>query len=384
VAVVQEIDEARSQWIPSLWEIPLDGGSPDKLINSPYGQTSPVFLPDNSLIYVSAQPWPEGGSAGEPALWLLTEGGQARPLAGRAGGLTAPLVARDSGAMIAVGQRLSRLTADNDAVRRAVRRGRRVSAVIHSWMPVRDPFRDHDIEYPQLLFSEPSGAGPLWRDLAPDGDKAMVKLNPLSLTERSISAGGDRVVVMWGTPRPCGAFPYSIALIETATGKRTAIAAGSDLQYTSPQIAPDGRRVAAMAIAEGTFDTPVGYGLHVFDVSEPGAIGAPAEVSLGDLYPVEWAWAPSSDVLYVSATCMAAGRSWRSIRSPAMCCGGSPATRSTPSLPPRPTGSRSTRSDRRPTRPPLRCGSMSPRPTSARPSSAIPRRSRRYRDGWRK
>jgi dipeptidyl aminopeptidase/acylaminoacyl peptidase len=308
VAVVQEINEARSQWIPSLWEIPLDGGSPYRLTGSPNGETSPspfgggspAFLPDNSLVYASAQPWPVGDSAGEPALWLLPPGGQPQPLARRPGGLTAPLVARDSGVMIAIGQRLAGSTAENDPARRAVRRDRRVSAVVHTWMPVRDPWRDHDIEYPQLLLRAPSDAGARWLDIAPDAGKAMVKLNPLTLTERSISASGDRVVVMWGTPQPRGAFPYSIALIETATGKRTAIAPGSDLLYTSPQIAPDGRRVAAMAIAEGTFDTPVGYALHVFDVSEPGAIGAPAEVSLGDLYPVEWAWSPSSDVLYVS------------------------------------------------------------------------------------
>jgi hypothetical protein len=79
VAVVQEINEARSQWVPSLWEIPLDGGRPYRLTGSPNGETStspfgggsPVFLPDNSLVYASAQPWPDGDSAGEPALWLL-------------------------------------------------------------------------------------------------------------------------------------------------------------------------------------------------------------------------------------------------------------------------------------------------------------------------
>jgi hypothetical protein len=46
----------------------------------------------------------------------------------------------------------------------------------------------------------------------------MIKVNPLTQNERSISASGGRVVVMWGTPRPRGAFPYSIALIETPTG----------------------------------------------------------------------------------------------------------------------------------------------------------------------
>jgi len=70
VAVVQEINDARSEWIPSLWEIPLGGGSPLRLTGPPYGQPSPVFLPDNSLVYVSAQPWPDTGSGGEPALWL--------------------------------------------------------------------------------------------------------------------------------------------------------------------------------------------------------------------------------------------------------------------------------------------------------------------------
>ncbi len=41
--------------------------------------------------------------------------------------------------MIAVGQRLAGSTTENDPARRAVRRDRRVSAVVHTWMPVRDP-----------------------------------------------------------------------------------------------------------------------------------------------------------------------------------------------------------------------------------------------------
>jgi dipeptidyl aminopeptidase/acylaminoacyl peptidase len=303
VAVVLEADEARSRWVPSLWEIPLDGGSPYRLPGAPAGAASPVFLPDNSLLYVSGQLWPGDepvqGTADEPALWLLPVDGPPLPFARRPGGLTAPLAARDSGALIAMGQRLSGSTAENDAARRATRRERRVTAVLQSWMPTRDPFRDHDIEYPQLLFRT-SPSDPQWRDLAPDAGKAMVKLNPLTLTERSVSAAGDRIVVMWGTPAPRGGFPYGIALIETGTGARTPIAPGSGRLYTSPQISPDGRRVAAMAITEGTFDTPVAYALHVFDISSPNAIETPAEVTLGDLYPVEWAWSPGSDALYIA------------------------------------------------------------------------------------
>jgi hypothetical protein len=279
VAVVQEINDGRSEWVPSLWEIPLDGASPYRLTDSPYGAASPAFLPDNSLVYVSGQPWPDPGAGGGPALWLLAEGQPPRPLARRPGGLTAPLIARDSGAMVAVGQRLSGSTAENDAARLVVRRDRRISAVLQTWMPVRDPFRDLDIEYPQLLFTRsPRAMSPCadlgWRDLAPDAGKAMVKVNPLTLTERSISADGDRIAAMWSTPGPRGAFPYSVVLIETATGKRTALAPHSDLLYTSPKIAPDGRRIASTVLA-GPSRRPSAMGCMYSTCPSPTRSGRP-------------------------------------------------------------------------------------------------------------
>jgi hypothetical protein len=65
--------------------------------------------------------------------------------------------------MIPVGQRLARSTAENDAARQAVRRDRRISAVMQARMPVSDPFRELDIEYPQLLFSASPRLDLHWR-----------------------------------------------------------------------------------------------------------------------------------------------------------------------------------------------------------------------------
>ncbi|MEV7627164.1 prolyl oligopeptidase family serine peptidase [Actinoplanes sp. NPDC089786] len=295
VATVEVLNAAGSRSVPQLWEIPLGGGAARPLITFEEGASRPVFRPDGSLVFVSARL----GVDGTPALWVVEPGGRCRLLATKAGGITSPLVASATGTTVVFGSRLAGSTADDDAERRATRRALGVSAVLHTGMPVRHPFYELDIEYPQLLLLPEDDAPAALRDLAPGAGNSLVFTNALAGPPCSIDAAGRVVVTQWSRRTEGGGFPSGLAFIDTGTGRRTPLASADDVSYISPRISPDGRLVAVLARTEGTFDRPVRDRLLIIAV--PGDIGAePVGLEVGDLYPREWTWAPDARTLYVT------------------------------------------------------------------------------------
>ena len=64
----------------TIWEVDPDGAAPRRLTRSTKGESGAAFLPDGSLLFVSARPDPDAkpdGAAddGPGALWLLPAGG---------------------------------------------------------------------------------------------------------------------------------------------------------------------------------------------------------------------------------------------------------------------------------------------------------------------
>lgn len=301
VAVVQEPDEAASRYVPKLWEIPLEGGDPKRLTTSGAAESGPVFRADGSLVFVSSSLGPNSSGRsvlGGPALWALDLDGRRRLLAEKAGGLSAPLAANDSDTLVALGSRLVSSTPHDDASRRTLRGTRGVTGILHTGMPVRHPFHELDITYPQLLLIESSGEplGSELLDLVPDAGNALVATNALAGPGISISADGKTIVTQWSRRRRGGSFLPGLMLINTQTQQRTPLLPAEDVLCMSPRISPDAARVAVLAQQEGTFDTPIDIAVRIAAVD--GSTSVDAE--LGDLYPSELVWAPDSLTLYVS------------------------------------------------------------------------------------
>jgi dipeptidyl aminopeptidase/acylaminoacyl peptidase len=296
VASVQQPDDDRARYVSSLWEIGLDGGAPVRLTRSEKGETAPTFHPDGSLLFISARPAPDADAdddadSDDTALWLLPPSGEPRLVAGSPGGLSAPVVAAESGTILVSGRRLVHsVDSDDDAHRRKERKDRKISAILHTGMPIR--YWDHELgaESPRLLHLDgPADHAP--RDLSPDAGFALTE------AQYSVSADGTTVATNWRERERGGVMPYGVVLVDVATGVRTPVAAERDAQFGTPRLSPDGSRLALLRHDDGDFDTPATTTLLIYDLS---AAMPPAAVDLGDAHPTDWVWSRDSQTLFVT------------------------------------------------------------------------------------
>ena len=289
VATVQQPDAKGARYTSSIWQLPLDGGDPVRLTHSDKGESGPAFLPDGSLLFVSARPDSsgDGGDEDESALWCLPPSGEARVLTRRPGGISSPVVARTSGDVVLTGSRLTFSGDEHDEERRKTRKDRKIGAILHTGMPIR--FWDHElgVESPRVLLRGADGA---MRDLLPDASTELIE------PTYSITADGASVAAHWRPRRRHGRAPYAVAVIDVASGKRADVVGEDGWNFSSPVISPDGARIALAREREGSFERPVEDQLVI--TAADG--GEPAQVDLGDLSPTAWVWSPDSATLYVT------------------------------------------------------------------------------------
>src|SRR5206468_7514057 len=113
-----------------------------RLTRSAPGESAPVWAPDGSLLFTSARPDPAakpGSDEPKPALWSLpADGGEARLLLSRPGGVSGVVVAGDSGDVVVRASTLPGAEdAEVDGARRKARSEAGVTAVLHERYPVR-------------------------------------------------------------------------------------------------------------------------------------------------------------------------------------------------------------------------------------------------------
>ena len=289
VAAVQAPDAKGARYATALWEIPLAGGEPERLTRSAKGEAAPAFRPDGDLLFTSARPEPEADdNDDEPALWLLPPAGEPRLLARSPGGLGNPVVAASAGTTVVLGRRLlSSLDAEDDAARRRIRKDRKITAILHTGMPIRYWDSELGSDSPRLLVVDDDGT---LRDLTPDAGLALTN------ADYSISADGATIATTWRRRRTGGAFPYEVQLIDVATGERRPLAADVGVSHQMPRIAPDGVWVALLSETDGAYDVPFEWRLRIVPVDG----GPGVEVELGDVYPTDWQWAADSATLFVA------------------------------------------------------------------------------------
>jgi dipeptidyl aminopeptidase/acylaminoacyl peptidase len=290
VATMQQPDAKGARYTSSIWLIPLDGGEPERLTHSDKGESSPVFLPDGSMLFMSARPDASGEDDGDDettALWCLPPAGEGRVLARRPGGLGNPVVARSSGHVVLSGSRLTYSGDENDEDRRKARKDRKIGAILHTGMPIR--YWDHElgIESARMLLLAADGE---LRDLVPEATTELTEAG------YSISADGATIASTWLRRRQGGRAPFVVVVIDVASGQRTSIADEDGYEFYNPVISPDGSRVALQRQREGSFDRPPDQRLVII-----AADGSNPEVAdLGHLAATEYAWSSDSATLYVT------------------------------------------------------------------------------------
>jgi dipeptidyl aminopeptidase/acylaminoacyl peptidase len=163
VTTVSELAPDGKTWQSALWEVDPTGSRPARrLTRAAKGESSPVFTPDGSVLFVTARTDAESKPGDEKeasALWLLPPTGEARQVYAPRGGVSAVSVARDAGTLVITTAALhGTAVGDEDKERRKAREDAGVTAILHEAYPVR--YWDHDLgpDKPRIV-SAPAIAG---------------------------------------------------------------------------------------------------------------------------------------------------------------------------------------------------------------------------------
>jgi dipeptidyl aminopeptidase/acylaminoacyl peptidase len=148
VLTVAAVKKDATGYERSLWAAPATGeGVPRRLTRSAKGESGAAFAANGDVLFVSSRDDAEADAEEESGqLWILpAAGGEARPVTRLPGGVSAIAATADAAARVIVSAPLLRSSRsiEDDGARRAERKKKKVSAILHDTYPVR--FWDHDL-----------------------------------------------------------------------------------------------------------------------------------------------------------------------------------------------------------------------------------------------
>lgn len=318
VTSVATLDVAGTGSVTALWEVDPQGRAPARrLTRSAKGEQSPSFTVDGDLLFTSARPDPQAGPEEDPpsALWLLpAAGGEARVIASRGAGISAPRAAGGAPVVLVSSDVLPSATdADHDDELLAARTTKKVSAILHTGFPVRH--WDHDLgpASQHLFLGELPGTGgaPLHGEIpgvaaTPEEVDPSITLRDLTpeagvaLREQSavLSHDGTTVVTTWMAAEAGGEHRVALMAIDTATGARRVLVDDGESSFGEPRISPDGTRVAFIRESRSTPAVAPTVTLGIVDLL--GGLPRPL-AGTWDRWPTSITWLPDSGGLLVTA-----------------------------------------------------------------------------------
>jgi len=306
-ATVASLAADRKKYISSIWRIDTAGQPPVRLTRSAQGEAEPAFLPDGSLLFVSARPDPaakpgDDAAAEKPALWSLPPaGGEAYQVAAPPGGVAKAVTARQAQSyLMAAGVFDGSTDEAADAARRKARADADVTAILHEGGPPR--FWDQDLgpDCLRLLAGSMSAArtgaeGGRTRDLTPDPGRA------LDEQMFCMSPDGSLAVTGWQVLESLGSLRNEVIAIDVATAEPRVLMSAPGFDFAVPLISPDGQLVAALRVEHDTYDRSGDFTLVVAPLLN-GSNGDPRDLLADfDRRPVSLVWSPDSATVYFTA-----------------------------------------------------------------------------------
>lgn len=283
----------------ALWEVDPAGTRPARRITrSAAGEYPVAFRPNGDLLFLSTRPDTESRSGDGPtaALWLLpAAGGEARPYAGRPGGIGHVVVSRRSGTVVLASPTMpSAATEEDDRRARARRQEKRVSAVLHDSGPVRYWDRDLGPDEIRLFTAAGRAEGRLaLRDLTPRPGRALHEAG------FDVSPDGAAVATTWLVAEAGGGRRRTVALIDLVSGERRHLLDDPEAEYSHVSYSPDGRRLAAI---RETRTSPHRAPSRRLVVAEARPRGRARVLRSWDRWPSATpVWSPDGRSLYVTA-----------------------------------------------------------------------------------
>jgi dipeptidyl aminopeptidase/acylaminoacyl peptidase len=308
VTTVSTLDTERKKFVSALWEVDPHGQLlARRLTRSAPGETRPAFLPSGDLLFTSKRPDPEVKEPDEEVagLWLLpADGGEARQVGDRPGGVTAVRAARNAGTVILTAPVLpAAASANDDKERRKARKDADVNAVLHESYPVR--YWDHDLgpDELRLYVAEPPADARLQepRDLTPTPGRA------LDEQTYAVAPDGSFVATGWVVAEPGGDTRVDLVRIDTTTGERSVVLTDEAYDFYAPTISPDGTRLACLRERRAEYDEPDDVTLMLVE-----ADGSACELTADlDLRPQEAVWSADGSAVFFTASALGHGPAFR-------------------------------------------------------------------------
>ncbi|MEV4641867.1 prolyl oligopeptidase family serine peptidase [Actinoplanes sp. NPDC049548] len=313
VVGVSTPDRENSRYSTALWEVDPDGKRPARrLTRSDKGEAAAAFTPSGDVLFTSSRQGPGASDDADarPALWLLPAGGgDARVIAKPAGGVHGVLVSASGTVVAGSAMMPSAGDAESDGDVRKQRKEAGVSAILHEEYPVR--FWDHDLgpDRPRLLAAELTDAVALGdgelelRDLTGHAGRALSHDGAWD-----IAADGRTVVATWTVAERAGSQRDTIVAIDVASGERRVLADDVEHDYGSPEISPDGSRVAVVVRRRSTPEDPGDAWLALVPLA-----GGPVQALTAewDRLPYRARWTPDGAALIVTADDNGRAPLWR-------------------------------------------------------------------------
>ncbi|MCB5292150.1 prolyl oligopeptidase family serine peptidase [Arthrobacter sp. SO3] len=319
VTTVATLNAKGTEYGTALWELDPEGQKQARRITrSAKGEAGAVFAAGGDLYFSSARPDPETPEA-DPvnALWTLpADGGEARVVLTRAGGISAVLAAKETGALFVKASVLAGAAdEDGDEERRKSRKDNKVAAILHSGYPVRYWDADLGPAQPRLFAVEPGeeqepgkpttvdAAAPLkLRNLTPDAGAGLRE------AESVVSPDGKTIYSSFAKPLAHANSRSVLVAIDVPSGRRTVLLDAEGMSYFPGPVSPDNRTLVVLSESDTTPEQAPQLRLHLLDVSGassgPGTAGEAALVPLvqdWDRWPRPAAWLPDGSALLVTA-----------------------------------------------------------------------------------
>lgn len=312
VTTVATLNGKGTEYGTALWELDPEGVKHARRITrSAKGEAGAAFAANGDLYFTSARPDPDSPDA-EPvnALWLLpADGGEARVVHSRPGGISAVLTAKDADATFVKASVLAGSSDEkDDEERRKSRKDNKVSAILHSGYPVR--FWDADLgpSQPRIFAVEAGEEGNAGKPATIDAVPALKlrNLTPevggrLRETEAVVSPDGKTIYTSLQKPLAKADSRYVLAAVDVASGNVKVILDREGMSYFPGPVSPDGRTLAVVSESDSTPLQAPKVKLHLLDVGSGSGAGLEPLAEDWDRWASPAAWLPDGKSLLVTA-----------------------------------------------------------------------------------
>ena len=315
VTTVSTLNGKGTEFATALWELdPAGQKHARRITRSAKGEAGAAFAANGDVYFTSARPDPDSPDE-EPvnALWLLpADGGEARVVLNRAGGISKVITARETDAAFVTAEVLAGSADEqDDAERRNSRKDKKVSAILHSEYPVRYWDADLGPGQPRIFAVEPGedkspgkpatvdAAAPLaLRNLTPDAGPRLRE------AETVVSPDGKTVYTSYTKPLAKADSRSVLVAVDVSSGSLKVLLDREGMSYFPGPVSPDGRTLVVVSESDSTPQRAPEIRLHLLDVSSEGANGSSALQPLAhdwDRWPRPAAWLPDGSALLVTA-----------------------------------------------------------------------------------